>query len=80
MLVVETVEDPARARGRQGDQGDRAGSAAVAQGGAQGDPAPEGAFDYRRRFSRCPGSDRFRSGSTRCLRRTRRGIGVIGCG
>lgn len=27
--------------------------------------APEGAFDYHRTFNRCPGSDRFRNGSTR---------------
>ena len=39
--------------------------------------APEGAFDYRR--NRCPGLGRFRSGSTRCWRRTRPGTGVIGC-
>jgi len=50
--------------------------------------APEGAFDYRRTVQPLPrlgpfqerlDTLRFRSGSTRCWRRTRPGTGVIGC-
>jgi hypothetical protein len=80
MLVVETVFGFGVSTRREGDQGDCAGSAAVAQGGAQGDPGAGRRVRLSRKVQPLPRLGPFQERLDALLTENEARPGAIGCG